>query len=62
MNSTELNTLLTELTSVLRKRFSLNVENAVAIVMQSTLANDLQSGKCKERDINILVDMLSRVN
>lgn len=62
MNSTELNTLLTELTSVLRKRFSLSVENAVAIVMQSQLANDLQSGKCKERDINVLADSLSIIN
>lgn len=58
MNSTELNTLLGDLTSALRKRFSLSVENAVAIVMQSQLANDLQSGKCKERDIDTLVNTL----
>lgn len=61
MNSTELNTLLTELTSAFRKRFSLSVESAVGIVMMSQLANDLQSGKCKERDINTLVNMLAEI-
>lgn len=58
MNSTELNTVLAELTSALRRRFSLTVENAVSIVMQSQLASDLQTGKCKEHDINMLVNKL----
>lgn len=61
MNSTELNTILAELTSAVRKRFSLTVENSVAIVMQSQLASDLQTGKCEERNINALIGKLIEI-
>lgn len=58
MNSEELNTLLSDMVTTLRKRFGLSVETAIALVMQSKTANSLQKGINSERNIDLLIDSL----